>query len=261
METRVCTVCSVEFPLTKEYFFVDRKARGGLATMCKKCKYERFKYVDRKRARKYYQENREHVLEYAKEYAQNSQERIGKYQMQYRDTHKETAKEYIKGYNKINFERLKVKKKEYFEKNRERFREIQKTRLPIRREQMKVYYAQNKFRFDVYRQRRRSQKAALESTLQPIDWKKIVDHFGNCCVYCGKKAKTLHQEHFIALSRGGEYTINNIVPACRSCNSSKRDTDFFEWYPKQKCYSKKREQKLLSYLGYKENTQQLALAF
>lgn len=70
----------------------------------------------------------------------------------------------------------------------------------------------------------------------------------------------LHQEHFIPVSDKGEHTINNIIPACRSCNSSKGNKNFFEWYPDYKHYDKKRENFILEYLNYMDDdAQQLAL--
>ena len=65
----------------------------------------------------------------------------------------------------------------------------------------------------------------------------------------------------MALTSLGEYTINNIIPACRGCNGSKNDKVFSEWYPKYKHYSKKREVFILKYLKYnKQNNQQLTFA-
>jgi hypothetical protein len=80
------------------------------------------------------------------------------------------------------------------------------------------------------------------------------------CKQCGKEEK-LTQDHFKALSNNGEYTKNNIIPACINCNSSKNDADFFAWYPKQSFYSKKQELKILKYLNYDPKTkyQQLAI--
>ncbi|KKL81628.1 hypothetical protein LCGC14_1992810, partial [marine sediment metagenome] len=70
-------------------------------------------------------------------------------------------------------------------------------------------------------QRWRSRRRNAESTLTTEEWKKIVDdHFGRCH-YCGVKSDELHQEHVVPLSKGGGYTAENIVPACRQCNSSK----------------------------------------
>jgi hypothetical protein len=33
----------------------------------------------------------------------------------------------------------------------------------------------------------------------------------------------------LAISRGGRYTIDNVVPACRSCNASKCNEEVTTW--------------------------------
>ena len=33
----------------------------------------------------------------------------------------------------------------------------------------------------------------------------------------------------LALSRGGRYTLANVVPVCRSCNASKRNAEVTHW--------------------------------
>lgn len=43
---------------------------------------------------------------------------------------------------------------------------------------------------------------------------------GNKCVYCSA-ADDLTLDHVVPLSRGGSNTAENLVTACRSCNSSK----------------------------------------
>lgn len=50
-----------------------------------------------------------------------------------------------------------------------------------------------------------------------------------CCAYCGSVGDLSH-EHLIPLHRHGPDLAENRVLACRSCNSSKRDKDIFEWY-------------------------------
>ena len=51
------------------------------------------------------------------------------------------------------------------------------------------------------------------------------------CTYCDKpiEAKTSIGDHVIPLSRGGSHTVDNLVPACLSCNSSKCDKLLSEW--------------------------------
>lgn len=63
------------------------------------------------------------------------------------------------------------------------------------------------------------------------------------------KKLPLQQEHWLALSKGGEFSKENIVCACGSCNQSKGDRDFFLWFRKYKYYSIKRENKLLEFLN------------
>ena len=49
------------------------------------------------------------------------------------------------------------------------------------------------------------------------------------CAYCGEKDKPLQRDCVLALSRGGRYTLSNIVPACRSCNTSKCNDEVTGW--------------------------------
>ena len=38
-------------------------------------------------------------------------------------------------------------------------------------------------------------------------------------------------DHVVPLSRGGKHEIENLLPACRSCNSSKGAKLLEEWLP------------------------------
>jgi len=44
---------------------------------------------------------------------------------------------------------------------------------------------------------------------------------GNRCQYCGDRAESI--DHVLPRSRGGSHTWDNVVAACRRCNSQKRD--------------------------------------
>ncbi len=50
-----------------------------------------------------------------------------------------------------------------------------------------------------------------------------------CCAYCGDAAAALQKDCVLPLSRGGRYTIENVVPACRSCNASKSNDEVTGW--------------------------------
>ena len=45
------------------------------------------------------------------------------------------------------------------------------------------------------------------------------------CVECQQQTHELTQDHITPLSRGGQNTVSNIVPACRSCNAKKNAGD------------------------------------
>lgn len=52
------------------------------------------------------------------------------------------------------------------------------------------------------------------------------------CCYCGSK-EFLAADHLIPLKKGGANTGDNLVWACRTCNSSKCATDALEWLAKR----------------------------
>lgn len=55
---------------------------------------------------------------------------------------------------------------------------------------------------------------------------------GSCCAYCHRPADQI--DHVVALVRGGTDAIDNLVPACRSCNSSKQDKPVEQWLASRK---------------------------
>ena len=65
----------------------------------------------------------------------------------------------------------------------------------------------------------------LEFRQLRTQWKKE----GLVCVYCAGPFDTI--DHVIPLNRGGDNMKSNLVPACRSCNSSKGQKLLSEWIP------------------------------
>jgi 5-methylcytosine-specific restriction endonuclease McrA len=64
--------------------------------------------------------------------------------------------------------------------------------------------------------------------LDTAQWDALVDAWGGCA-YCGVSDAPLQKDCVQALSRGGRYTLTNIVPACRSCNASKCNAEVTSW--------------------------------
>jgi hypothetical protein len=49
------------------------------------------------------------------------------------------------------------------------------------------------------------------------------------CAYCGASDTSMQRDCVQAISRGGRYTLGNVVPVCRSCNASKCNTEVTTW--------------------------------
>ena len=51
----------------------------------------------------------------------------------------------------------------------------------------------------------------------------------NGCAYCGAVDRPLQRDCVLPISRGGRYTLLNVVPACGSCNASKCNDEVTSW--------------------------------
>ena len=68
----------------------------------------------------------------------------------------------------------------------------------------------------------------VEHDLSDDQWTAIKDAWSGCA-YCGATTASLQRDCVLPLSRGGRYTLDNIVPACRSCNASKCNDEVTTW--------------------------------
>ena len=78
--------------------------------------------------------------------------------------------------------------------------------------------------------RRRARKA--NATIGPVDEAAIYERDGYACVYCGS-GEDLTLDHIVPLAHGGMHCEDNLVVACRSCNSSKGATSLEDWLQTQ----------------------------
>lgn len=239
METKICNKCGVELPMTIEYFYTRRDSKDGYRNICKRCHIETIEKCS--------EVHKEDKAKYMKQYCKKNKEILSKKHRQYYKKNKEAFDNHNKKYYEENKETLNDLRKKYYKENKKDVLN-----------RVKLYRKKHKDKYSFMNGRRRARKLALPSTLIFEQWNQIKEHFNNKCCYCGRELP-LEQEHFIPLSKGGEYTINNIVPACKSCNSSKSAQNFLKWYPKHEYYSKEREIAILDFLGYKGNKQQLSI--
>ncbi|BBX53167.1 hypothetical protein GCM10009645_53830 [Mycolicibacterium poriferae] len=76
--------------------------------------------------------------------------------------------------------------------------------------------------------RRKRRVAAVVNDLTDDQWAAIKAAW-NGCAYCGKAGAALQRDCVMAISRGGRYTIDNVVPACAACNASKCNDEVTGW--------------------------------
>jgi 5-methylcytosine-specific restriction endonuclease McrA len=221
----VCTACQQELPAEA---FRPRNRR------CKACEAARER--DRRRAglhleakRRYQQsekgkatarqrEERPDVLEKRRLFAASPQGRAN--QAKYASTEKGKAT-----HRKAFARYLQT------EKGRQKARENDRRRWKTerRQEQRKAYYARYRLTEKAqaararHNLRRRLALGTSEHPLTSTQWLEILNEHKRRCFYCKERTSPLTMDHVIPLSKGGEHTKTNVVPACPSCNSKKHD--------------------------------------
>lgn len=96
----------------------------------------------------------------------------------------------------------------------------------------RVMVAQRTRRAKAARKRKRRMDA-VDHDLSSAQWTALKEAWGGCA-YCGASGTALQKDCVQALSRGGRYTLDNIAPACRSCNASKCNDEVTGWLRRKK---------------------------
>ncbi|MBI1350822.1 MAG: HNH endonuclease [Actinomycetales bacterium] len=68
----------------------------------------------------------------------------------------------------------------------------------------------------------------VQHDLTGDEWTHLKSAWGGCA-YCGSADTHLQKDCILPISRGGRYTLDNVVPACRSCNASKCNAEVTAW--------------------------------
>jgi 5-methylcytosine-specific restriction endonuclease McrA len=244
---KVCTKCG----RFKKYadFCISKKHVDGLASSCKDCHNKQTKkYANENRecinllARKNYIKNREKeslrkkktrlenpdvLRERGKRYRFNNHEKVLSYHKKYNAEHKaeihqyyisnkSKSQEYAKKYRLEHLDIIKARFKSWFKQNREHKRQCDSA-------YGKKYRQEHPEKGREYDHRRRVRELnAPGSGFTDTEWQTLKSDYGYHCAYCNQK-KPLTIEHVVPLDKGGAHEAENIVPACKSCNSGKRN--------------------------------------
>lgn len=138
--------------------------------------------------------------EYGKQQYKKHREREIERGRQYRINNPEKVKEYDRKCRSNNPEKTKEKYREY---------------LKTEKGKAKNQRAQSK---------RRAIIKTIINTLTFDEWHNILKQYKFRCAYCGKEFDLFdipERDHIVPISKGGNNTKENVVPACRSCNARK----------------------------------------
>jgi 5-methylcytosine-specific restriction endonuclease McrA len=118
-------------------------------------------------------------------------------------------KAYMKAYRKENAEKLREQNTAWRLRNPERYEAMRQAW----RDEHKAERAHQEGQ-------RRVRKKGNGGSHTFAEWVAKCETFSWRCVYCDSGAQ-MTRDHDVPISRGGSDNIDNIVPACGSCNSSK----------------------------------------
>lgn len=81
----------------------------------------------------------------------------------------------------------------------------------------------------IFHRRRSRIRGTCSPGVTPAEWQTLVELFNGCCAYCGKRCKKLTVDHIVPIAKHGRDEIENVLPACTSCNCSKGNKSLEAW--------------------------------
>ena len=107
-------------------------------------------------------------------------------------------------------------------------REWSRANPEMRRERYREWCRSNPEAKRAADHRYRARKLQADGHFTGAQFAELCEFFGGCCFYCDER-RPLTADHMMPLTRGGSNWIENIAPACRSCNSQKGDKTVDEY--------------------------------
>lgn len=203
---RACAQCGAEFtpnwptrmycsPACSWRHNSDVRDRTLQAASGRRWRAEHSDHV-RQRDKAAYQRHRQSKRDAAKAWYEAHAEQMRQWQREYRDSNKDA---------------VLATQHDYYQRHAEESRSAAKARRLAHPTEHSEYA----------KRKRARRKGAQVCDFTRSQWEAMKAAFGHRCVYCGNRPPRLTQDHLIPLSKGGDHTRSNIVPACGPCNSRK----------------------------------------
>lgn len=172
---------------------------------------------DREHHRQYYQEHKTEIAEQQHQYHLEHETETVKQHHRYNQEHKEAEAE---------------RQQQYHQEHREE--DTERGRLYYLRHQAGIAAQQRQYCLEhpeISRNANRKRRALLTGSdghFTDEEFRLLCEAYESRCIYCKQKLP-LVPDHAIPLSKGGSNSIENIVPACKSCNSKKGTKTYDEY--------------------------------
>lgn len=223
MTTKTCWKCGTAKPL--EAFSADRSRGDGLRPACREC--------CRIAAAAYHTANRERQNARGRAAYANNREARGAQIKAWQAANADAVKKRTTAYRARNSTRIKAYSAEWYAANATRLKPIRAAWNSANQERMNALHARwskaNPEKVALKQSRRAARHAAvLIVPFTAEQWEQRASVFGNRCAYC-RCDGPLEKDHLKPLALAGPHILANLRPACRSCNSRKKDMPPLIW--------------------------------
>lgn len=228
--TKHCSKCGNEYPATNVYFYPKKGSKYNLSSNCREC--------IKSRSREYRSANPDKVREMNHSWYLKNREKANKTSQEWNATHPESFNASKRKWRNANIEHSREYHRNWRAANRDKSRSYSRkwkrlhyeTALEIDR----IRHRNKPDRAKANDLRREARKLMLPASYTADDWNRSLSFFGYTCAYCGRQRglwNPMTADHFIPLSSPEcPGTVpSNMIPACRSCNSSKNDANPIGW--------------------------------
>jgi 5-methylcytosine-specific restriction endonuclease McrA len=219
-QSKTCTDCGQIKPLSD--FHAASDGKYGVRANCKECK--------RAKRSAHRINNHEQVLVAEASYRETNRQTINDNKNKRYAMHPEHHRNVAR--NNYNPDNQRKRAKKYRIENPQkiiegnlRYRTQNKEKVSA---DAKAWRAENPEKLANYaNERRAKQEANGVFMISKKELKKL--YSAKNCFYCKEVSDEIQMDHVIPIKKGGRHSIGNLVPACRSCNQSKRDKTITQW--------------------------------
>jgi 5-methylcytosine-specific restriction endonuclease McrA len=225
---KICNVCGKSKPISEFPRAVGE--RHWVRPRCRGC--------EKKYKHNYYLGHQEEIRDRDHNYRHTHQEEKKERARIYYLAHAEEEKGRTRKWQQTHTEEVKELNRKYYQEHREEAKEFSHDYYQDHREDVdernRIYSKKHpEYKRIGCRNRRARILNASGNGWSAKDEKQLKQDYSYRCAYCGKDTK-LELDHIVPISRGGKHAIENIVPACRSCNSSKGSKSLLKWMYEQR---------------------------